>query len=70
MAEINFDPDTYAPLPVYKPVATRAQVEKALDLLEASERPLLVASGGIINADAAELMVDSPSSPASRSSRR
>lgn len=56
MAEINFDPDTYAPLPVYKPVATRAQVEKALDLLEASERPLLVAGGGIINADAAELM--------------
>ena len=58
MAEINFDPDTYAPLPVYKPVATRAQVEKALDLLEASERPLLVAGGGIINADAAELMVE------------
>lgn len=58
MAEINFDPDTYAPLPVYKPVAIRAQVEKALDLLEASERPLLVAGGGIINADAAELMVE------------
>ena len=58
MAEINFDPDTYAPLPVYKPVATRAQVEKALDLLEASERPLLVAGGGIISADAAELMVE------------
>ncbi len=33
MAEIEFDPDTYAPLPVYKPAATRAQVEKALAML-------------------------------------
>ena len=33
MAEIDFDPDTYAPLPVYKPAATRAQIEKALDML-------------------------------------
>ena len=30
VAMIEFDPDTYAPLPVYKPRATRAQVEKAL----------------------------------------
>src|SRR6187455_2927181 len=51
MTEIEFDPDTYAPLPVYKPAATRAQVEKALDMLQASERPLIVAGGGIINAD-------------------
>ena len=28
MAEIEFDPDTYEPLPVYKPAATRAQVEQ------------------------------------------
>src|SRR6185436_18126805 len=27
MTEIEFDPDTYTPLPGYKPVATRAQVE-------------------------------------------
>src|SRR6201747_1569265 len=31
--EIEFDVDTYSPLPVYKPSATRAQVEKALDML-------------------------------------
>ena len=53
MAEIDFDPDTYTPLPVYKPAATRAQVDKALDMLLAAERPLIVAGGGIINADAA-----------------
>ena len=47
MTEIEFDADTYQPLPVYKPAATRAQVEKALAMLNESERPLIVASGGI-----------------------
>jgi tartronate-semialdehyde synthase len=58
MAEIDFDPDTYTPLPVYAPAASRAQVDKALDMLCAAERPLLVAGGGIINADAADLLVE------------
>ena len=43
MTEIDFDVDTYEPLAVHRPAATRAQVERALDLLETSERPLLVA---------------------------
>src|SRR5437667_8212190 len=50
MAEIEFDPDTYSPLPVYKPAATRAQIEKALTLLNESDKPLIVAGGGVINA--------------------
>ena len=58
MAEIEFDPDTYAPLPVYKPKATRAQAEKALSFLLGSERPLIVAGGGVINADASDLLVE------------
>jgi tartronate-semialdehyde synthase len=58
MAEIDFDPDTYTPLPVYKPVANRAQVDKALDMLLAAERPLIVAGGGIINSDASGLLVE------------
>jgi tartronate-semialdehyde synthase len=58
MAEIDFDVDAYEPLPVHKPAATRAQVDKALDMLEAAERPLIVAGGGIINADAADLLVE------------
>ena len=58
LAEIEFDPDTYAPLPVWKPRATRAQVEHALRLLSQAERPLLVAGGGIINADACGLLVE------------
>jgi tartronate-semialdehyde synthase len=58
MTEIDFDVDTYAPLPVYKPAASRAQVEKALDMLQAAAAPLIVAGGGIINADACDLLVE------------
>ncbi|MDQ6688757.1 MAG: glyoxylate carboligase [Actinomycetota bacterium] len=58
MAEIEFDVDTYMPLPAYKPAATRAQVEKAFDMLVAAERPLLVSGGGVVNADAADLLVE------------
>ncbi|HEY7049078.1 MAG TPA: glyoxylate carboligase [Jatrophihabitantaceae bacterium] len=58
LAEIEFDVDTYEPLPVYRPRATRAQIDKALDLLGAAERPLIVAGGGVINADAAERLVE------------
>ncbi len=58
MAEIEFDIDTYEPLPVYKPQATRAQIEKALDMLQAAERPLIIAGGGIVNADAADLLIE------------
>jgi tartronate-semialdehyde synthase len=57
-AEIEFDLDTYERLPAYKPRATRRQVEKALDMLEAAERPLIVAGGGVINADASALLVE------------
>uniref|UniRef100_UPI0006E300D9 glyoxylate carboligase n=1 Tax=Streptomyces hirsutus TaxID=35620 RepID=UPI0006E300D9 len=55
--EIAFDPGTYEPLPVHKPAASRAQIEKALGMLNAAERPLIVAGGGVINADASELLV-------------
>src|ERR1700674_1840427 len=58
MGEIEFDPDTYEPLPVYKPKATRKQIDKALAMLNDAERPLIVAGGGIINADASPLLVE------------
>ena len=58
LAEIEFDEDTYASLPIYKPKATRAQIEKAFAMLQAAERPLIVAGGGIINAHAAQELVE------------
>jgi tartronate-semialdehyde synthase len=58
LAEIEFDIDTYEPLPVAKPAATRAQAERAMTMLNEAERPLIVAGGGIVNADAADLLVE------------
>ena len=58
LAEIEFDIDTYAPLPAYKPEITRAQAEKAIRMLNEAERPLIVAGGGIINADASDVLIE------------
>ena len=58
LTEIEFDIDTYEPLPVHRPAATPAQASKIIDLLTAAERPVIVAGGGIINADAADRLVE------------
>lgn len=58
MAKIEFDIDLYEPLPVEKPRASRKQAERALEMLTASERPLIVAGGGIINAGASARLVE------------
>ncbi len=57
MGEIEFNIDAYQPLEPYRPAATRTQAEKALSMLNEAERPLIVAGGGIINADASDLLV-------------
>jgi tartronate-semialdehyde synthase len=58
MAEIEFDIDTYEPLPVHKPAISRRQAEKAMMMLNAAQRPLLISGGGVINADASNLLVE------------
>jgi tartronate-semialdehyde synthase len=58
LAEIEFDIETYEPLAVSKPSMTRAQAEKALRMLNEAERPLIVAGGGVINADASDLLIE------------
>jgi tartronate-semialdehyde synthase len=58
MAEIEFDIDTYEPMTVSPPCASRAQAQKALDLLTAAAHPLIIAGGGIINAGASERLVE------------
>ncbi len=58
LTEIDFDPDLYEPLPVQKPAAIRKQVERALSMMVDAERPLIVAGGGIVNAYAADLLVE------------
>ncbi len=56
MAQIEFDPETYTPLDAFKPRASRAQVEKALEMMNEAEHPLITAGGGIINANASALL--------------
>ncbi|WP_067691332.1 glyoxylate carboligase [Nocardia jejuensis] len=58
LAEIEFDIDTYQPLEIHRPTATRAQAEKVLTMLAAAKRPLIVAGGGVVNADAADLLLE------------
>ncbi|MFD1211033.1 glyoxylate carboligase [Arthrobacter sp. GCM10027362] len=58
LAEIEFDIDVYEPLQVARPAATRAQAAKALDMMFAARRPLIVAGGGVINADASDKLVE------------
>jgi tartronate-semialdehyde synthase len=55
---IEYNPWFDAPLEVYKPRAPRKQIEAALELLAESKRPVIVAGGGVINADACDLLVE------------
>ncbi|MGP5663694.1 glyoxylate carboligase [Glutamicibacter arilaitensis] len=57
MAEIDFDIDAYEPLPVQQPAATRGQAEKIVDLLLSGAKPIIIAGGGIINANASRQLV-------------
>lgn len=57
MAEINFDIDDYVSLQPSKPKAPQSQILKALQILDGAERPVIIAGGGIINADASDLLV-------------
>ncbi|MBU5900603.1 glyoxylate carboligase, partial [Vibrio cholerae O1] len=41
--EIDFDIDTYEPLPVDRPQATPAQAERILDLIAEAKHPLIIA---------------------------
>jgi tartronate-semialdehyde synthase len=55
---INYDPDADEPLAIEKPAPSRKAIARAVDLLIAAERPVLIAGGGIINAEASERLVE------------
>jgi len=54
---INYDPDADEPLEVERPRPGQKAIRRALDLLLAAERPLIVSGGGVINANAHEDLV-------------
>ncbi len=49
LAEIEFDIDTYEPLPVYKPFANKKQIEKAMEMLMAADKPLIASTERFIH---------------------
>jgi tartronate-semialdehyde synthase len=58
LTEIDFDVETYEPLPVHRPAMTPAQAGRVLDLLAAAQRPVIVAGGGVVSADASAELVE------------
>jgi tartronate-semialdehyde synthase len=55
--DIEYDPVTDGPLAYTTPEPRPAAIAAALDLLDGAERPLIVAGGGVIIAEAAEELV-------------
>lgn len=55
---IEFDIDSYEPLPIAVPAMSRHQAEHVIDLLIAARNPLFIAGGGVIGAGAADLLVE------------
>ena len=58
LESISYDPAGDAPLLVSRQAPSAAGIERALDLLTAAERPLLMPGGGVLSADASELLVE------------
>ena len=55
--EIEYDPETDAPLPVFRMPPNKKQVAKALDMLLAAEKPVMLLGGGVVVADACKEFV-------------
>jgi len=55
--EITYDPELDAPFPVHRPQPPERALRALLQMIESAERPLLLAGGGVIGADAAEELV-------------
>lgn len=50
--EIEYDPETDAPLPIFRMPPNPKQIAKALDMLLEAEKPVMLLGGGVIIADA------------------
>ena len=55
--EVEYDPEVDAPLPVYKPAPDMKQIRKAMKMLLAAERPILMMGGGVNIARATQAFV-------------
>jgi len=48
MGEIDFDIDSYEPLPIATPAMSRSQAERVLAMIAEAEHPILIAGGGVL----------------------
>jgi tartronate-semialdehyde synthase len=55
--EIEYDPEVDAPLPILRMAPNAKQISKAVDMLLAAEKPVMLLGGGVIVADACKEFV-------------
>lgn len=55
---IEYDWENDMPLEIYKPRPHQRQIDRALEMLYASERPVIVAGGGVISTDSGDLLTE------------
>ena len=55
--EIEYDPEADAPLPIFRTPPNKKQIEKAVDMLVAAEKPVMLLGGGVLLADACKEFV-------------
>ncbi len=58
LADIPYDPQADAPLPVKKSEPDRKQIARAVDMLLAAEKPILIMGGGVLLAGASERFIE------------
>jgi tartronate-semialdehyde synthase len=54
---IEYEPDADGPIEIHRPRPNREAIKRAIDMLLAAERPVIVSGGGVINAEASDLLV-------------
>lgn len=54
MADIPYDPAADAPLPIHKPAPNPGQIARAVDMLLAAEKPVIIMGGGVLLAGATD----------------
>ncbi len=55
--EIEYDPEVDAPLPIHRMPPNAKQIQKAVDMLLAAEKPVLLLGGGVLVAEACKEFV-------------
>jgi tartronate-semialdehyde synthase len=58
LADIPYDLESDAPLPIMKPEPDRKRIAKAVEMLLAAEKPALIMGGGVLLAGASERFVE------------